>query len=231
MKQAIVENVRDRGMESVVNVNIALVDDLKIRQRSEHEILGVCPVCGCGDANFNTAKLQWRCWHCPAKGVVIPEEGYEAKEVEEKKLDVPKIRALYTSVADKYHTDAPQPVMSYLQSRGLTQETIDYFKLGFCSTDFYDEYSDPVAEDAGIVYQNYPALTNRVTIPYIVDGEVTDLRGRVVGTQFQYKKGTPTYLSLSGNHESRGATFLFNHDVIRNSDRVIITEGGLKSII
>jgi len=218
-------------MENNVNISIALVDDLKLRQRNEHEILGVCPVCGCNDANFNTAKLKWRCWHCPSKGSIIPEEGYEVKEIEEKVLDISKLRMLYTSISDKYHQDIVPSALDYLKDRGLTQQTIDYFKLGFCSTDFYNEYTDPLAEDAGIVYSNYPALTNRITIPYLVAGEATDLRGRVLDTAYHYKDNTPTYTSLSGSHMSRGATFLFNHDIINNSDRVIITEGEFKAIV
>ncbi len=214
-------------MERAVNISIALVDDLKIRQRREHELLGVCPVCGCQDANFNTAKLKWRCWHCPAKGIIIPEEGYEVKEVEEKVLDIPRVRELYGSIADKYHTNITPQVVNYLTGRGLTQKTIDDFKLGFCSTDFYNEYTNPLAEEAGLIYRDYPALTNRITIPYIAGGETTDLRGRLLGK----KEDTPTYVSLSGNHASRGATYLFNHDVISKSDTVIITEGEFKAIV
>lgn len=217
-------------MERVLNISIAVVDDLKIRQRSEHEILGVCPICGCDDANFNTSKLKWRCWHCPSKGIIIPEEGYEVREVEEKILDIAKVRELYTSLAEKYHQNTVQSALAYLKTRGLTQQTIDEFKLGFCSTDFYDEYDNPLAEEAGIVHRNYPALTNRITIPYLVGGEVTDLRGRILNT-YKYKDKTPTYTSLSGNHKSRGATFLFNHDIINSSDRVIITEGEFKAIV
>ena len=231
MKQVCVGFVRDRGMESILNISIALVDDLKIRQRREHELLGVCPVCGCNDANFNTAKLKWRCWHCPGKGIIIPEEGYEVQEVEVIKLDVPRVRELYTNLAGKYHQSLTQPALDYLKARGLTQQTIDDFKLGFCSTEFYDEYGNGVAEDAGVVYQNYPILANRLTIPYLVNGEATDLRGRTLNTVFSYKTNTPTYISLSGSHSSRGATFLFNHDVIDKNDTIILTEGEFKAIV
>ena len=231
MEQVCVEPVRDKGMERTLNISIALVDDLKIRQRRENEILGICPVCGCDDANFNTAKLKWRCWHCPGKGIIIPEEGYEVQEIEEVRLDVPKVRELYTNISEKYHQNLTQPALTYLKNRGLTQQTIDEFKLGFCSTEFYDEYSNRIAEEAGIIYQNYPVLTNRLTIPYIADGEVTDLRGRTLNTIFTYKDKTPTYMSLAGSHASRGATFLFNHDVIDKNDTIILTEGEFKAIV
>ena len=214
-----------------MNISIAMVDDLKIRQRSANEILGVCPVCGCKDANFNTAKLKWNCWHCPGRGGIIPQEGYEIQEVEEKVLDIPEIRKLYTSLAVKYHDNMVLSSIKYLKDRGLTQQTIDDFKLGFCSTDFYDEYLNDIAEDAGVIYSNYPVLTNRITIPYIVDNEVTDLRGRILNGIYTYKDNTPTYTSLAGNHAVRGATFLFNHDVIDKSDRIIITEGEFKAVV
>ncbi len=217
-------------MERSVNISIALVDDLKIRQRRENELLGICPVCGCQDANFNTAKLKWRCWHCPAKGIIIPEDGYEVKEVEEKVLDIPKVRELYSNLTDKYHQDITQQAVDYLTGRGLTQQTIDSFKLGFCSTNFYNEYSSPLAEDAGLIFREYPALTNRITIPYMVDGQTTDLRGRILNG-ITYRDNTPTYVSLSGNHASRGATFLFNHDIISKSNRIIVTEGEFKAIV
>ena len=213
-----------------MDISIAMVEDLTIRQRRSDEILGVCPVCGCDDANFNTTKLKWRCWHCPAKGNITPEEGYVFQEVEEKQIDITKVRELYTSIANQYHDDITDEAVDYLKNRGLTQDTIDKFKLGFCSTRFYSEYDTDISEDSGIVYNNHPALTNRITIPYIVNGETTDIRGRTLST-LTYKPNTPTYLSLSGNHKMRGATYLFNHDVIDHYDRVIITEGEFKAIV
>lgn len=219
------------GMEAKVNVTMKVVDDLKIRTRKEHEILGVCPVCGCQDANFNTAKLRWRCWHCPAKGVIIPEEGYEVREEKELELDIPEIRKLYSSLANAYHASLFPNAINYLKERGLTEDTINKFKLGFCGTDFYDEYSRKVAEDSGVIYQNYPILSNRIVIPYTYQGEVVDLRGRTLDSVFSYKNNTPTYVSLSGNHESRGAIFLFNHDIVEKEKTIIITEGEFKALV
>jgi len=214
-----------------VNISIDLVQDLKIRQRRENEILGVCPVCGCRDANFNTSKLMWRCWHCPAKGRILSKAGYEIKDIEPPTLDIPQIREIYTSLTDKYHKGLTKEASDYLKNRGLTVDTIEKFQLGFCSTEFYDEYTNKLAEDAGILYQNYPVLSNRITIPYLVDGKTTDLRGRVLDSVFSYKENTPTYTSLVGSHSARGATFLFNHDIIDKNDELILTEGEFKAIV
>lgn len=218
-------------MESTVNISLKVVDDLKIRSRRDDEILGVCPVCGCRDANFNTAKLVWRCWHCPARGSITTEAGYEVREVEERKFDIPAIRKLYSSLADKYHNSLFPAAVDYLKSRGLTEDTINRFKLGFCGTDFYDEYKNEIAEDSGIIYQSYPILSNRVVIPYIYKGEVVDLRGRRLDKVFSYKSNTPTYISLFGSHEARGSGFLFNHDIIDSEKKIIITEGEFKALV
>ena len=218
-------------METKVNISIKVVDDLKIRSRRGNEILGVCPVCGCRDANFNTAKLSWRCWHCPAKGSILSENGYEIHEIEEPELDIPAIRRLYSGLAEKYHNSLFPKAVDYLKDRGLTEDTINKFKLGFCGTDFYEEYASKVAEDSGVIYQSYPILSNRTVIPYTYKDEVVDLRGRILDSIFSYKEHTPTYLSLSGSHEARGASFLFNHDIIDKENTVIITEGEFKAIV
>ncbi len=219
-------------MDNVLNISIDIVNDLKIRQRNEQEILGICPVCGCNDANFNIGKLAWRCWHCPSRGRIIAKEGYEIAETVVPELDVKAIRSLYSSFAESCHQNLTNEVVSYLKDkRGLNDETIETFHLGFCSDKFYDEYSNSLAEDAGLLYQDYPILSNRITIPYLYQGEVTDLRGRIIESMFSYKEHTATYTSLSGNHASRGATFLFNQDAINNSDWVILTEGEFKAIV
>ena len=230
MLRVSVLGVRRMGITKV-NISIKLVNELKIRQRRNNEILGRCHVCHCNDANFNTAKLVWNCWHGGHSGRIIPDEGYVYIEEEEPTLDIVEVRNLYKSLAVKYHDNIPQPVNEYLNSRGLTQQTIDAFMLGFCSTDFYDDYSNKLAEEAGVLNNNYPLLTNRITIPYLANGEVTDIRGRIVSNVFTYKDNTPTYSSLSGNHEVRGATLPFNYDIISKSDRVILTEGEFKAIV
>jgi len=218
-------------MDNILNISIDLVNDLEIRKRRGHEILGVCPICNCRDANFNVGKLTWRCWHCTGRGRIIAKEGYKIVEQPAPVLDIPKVRDLYSSFTKSCRGTMIQPVINYLKKRGLTDDTIDKFQLGFCSDDFYDEYSNSLAEDAGLVYQGYPILSNRAIIPYLVSGEVTDIRGRILDSCFTYKSNTPTYVGLSGSHSSRGATFLFNHDIISKSDRVILTEGEFKAIV
>jgi len=218
-------------MGRTVNISLKVVEDLKIRQRREDEILGVCPVCSARDCNFNTSKMVYNCWHGGCSGKIIPSAGYEVKEVKAPVLDIPKIRNLYTSLTDEFHSSLTKSVKDYLKNRGLTDDTINKFKLGFCSTTFYEGYGDKIAEEAGIMIHNYPLLANRVVIPYIFNNETTDLRGRILESIFSYKKNTPTYLSLAGNYESRGAVYFFNHEIIDKNSTIILTEGEFKALV
>jgi hypothetical protein len=168
--------------------------------------------------------------NCNAAGRILSNGVYIAKESEpERVLDIPKVRSIYTSLAESYHKHLTPAAREYLNKRGFTDDTIDKFKLGFCGADFYEEYADKLAEDAGIINQNYPILTNRITIPYIVKNEVTDIRGRILDT-LSYKENTPKYISLLGSRVFRGSVFLFNHDLIESNDQLIITEGEFKAI-
>jgi DNA primase len=215
-----------------MNISLNVVNDLIIRQRRDGEYLGRCPVCDCKDANFNTDKMVYNCWHCSSRGRILSDGKYEIKPVEEKIFDIPEIRKIYAGLAEKCRTNIPVEVTNYLTNvRGLTVDTINKFKLGFCSTDFYDEYANKFAGDAGIIYHDYPILSNRVVIPYTYGDEITDLRGRTVNNVFKYRDNTSPYTSLMGSRESRGATYLFNHDIIAKSDSVIITEGEFKAIV
>jgi hypothetical protein len=216
----------------IVNISIKVVEDLKIRDRGKGEVLGKCASCGCDDANYNIIKGLGRCWHCNCKFIItgITADYVVSEDKKEQSLNISDVRSLYGKLVEKYHQNIAIPVMKYLTDRGLSQATIDKFKLGFCPTDFYDEYNDSLAEKAGIITKGYPILTNRVTIPYLFNNEATDIRGRIVNSVFQYKDHTPTYLSLPGGHSMRGSTYLFNHDVLKNST-VIITEGEFKAIV
>lgn len=220
-------------MERNVDISLQMVEDLKIRDRGRGEILGYCPVCGCNDANFNVNLMIWHCWHDHAKGRITSNTGEyvirDRVEREEKKLDINSIRSFYNKLVDKFQVELPT-ALDYLMSRGFKEEILNKFKLGFCSTTYYDEYSDEIAEDAGILRQKFPLLSNRITIPYIVDGEVTDIRGRTLEKVFNYKPNTPKYLSLSGPYDARGAVYLFNHDAIKLSNTVMITEGEFKAL-
>lgn len=215
-----------------MNLTLEVMKDLIIRERRKGELLGKCPVCGCNDANFNTEKKTWRCWHCPSTGTIEGGSGtYEFAEQPEKLKNIPALRKLYGELAETYHKKLTPLMVKYLVDRGLTEEIINKFKLGFCPATWIDEYENPFIQESGVLRDDYPVLTNRLVIPYIFNNEVVDLRGRVLNTIFSYKEGVPTYLSLDGGYISRGAVYFFNHDIIMQSDTLILTEGEFKALI
>ncbi len=217
----------------IVNISIQAAEKLKIKQRREDEFRGFCSVCQCNDSHYNTSKMVWNCLHCHAKGRILSENGYVIRVEEEKPapvFDIPNIRKVYNSLTNKFCSSLTSQAIDYMKNRGLTEDTISKFKLGFCSSDYYEEYSNEKAEESGVIYQNYPLLANHITIPYIVNNEVTDIRGRIVPF-CQYRNNTPTYTSLAGSYESRGANFLYNHDIISKSSTIILTEGEFKAIL
>jgi hypothetical protein len=213
-------------------VKIALEELERLRiGGTSPQFLCICPRCGCRDCHYNTAKMVWNCFHCPAQGMIIGGSFDETAVIpKEIVLDIPKIRDLYVSLADKYHSNLIGAPLEYLVNRGLTTTTINKFKLGFCTDDYYDEYNDPVAEDAGVMTRKIPSLLNRIVIPYTANGIVVDLRGRTVPS-LTYRPNTPKYLSLTGARRSRGSVFLFNHDVLQRTNSVIVTEGEFKAIM
>jgi DNA primase len=211
------------------NISKELFENLRIRDRGNGEVQGKCPICNAEDAGFNVVKGCWNCFRCGENGKLLVECSIELEVKKEPELDVDKVRELYTSVSSKYN-DSVHLAIEYLKKRGLTEETIQRFKLGFCPTDYFEEYSSDIAESSGIIKGNYPCLCNRITIPYIYNKMVTDIRGRV-SEGIYYKDDTPKYMSLRGSRKARGSLFMFNHDIIDYSDTVVVTEGEFKAIL
>jgi len=220
-----------------MNISIEIAKALSIKQRKNH-VLGYCPVCDCSDANFFiNNRLTWNCWHCSESGRIINDTGEEVDYIEEaqpsKTLDISEIRKIYAECVEEYKKNLSTSIKDYLKSRGLEDSTIDKFKLGFCSRgQNLKIYNDKNAKDAGIIREDRPTLADRLVIPYLFNNEVTDLRGRIIETiGIKYKENTPKYISLEGSYNLRGANYFFNHDIINESDTVIITEGEFKAIV
>jgi len=162
---------------------------------------------------------------------------------EPKPEHIPFYRQLYTAVARWAHTWLldpchPEP-RAYLHRRGLSDETISRAVLGVTlgDSDSLVEHlratcpeAFPYAEEAGLVIidddghqRTHWNLRGRLLFPYIVGGEVVDLRTRT----YQGGKG---YRSL-GPYVERGATFPFGWDNLALGTRsVIITEAEFKAL-
>lgn len=122
--------------------------------------------------------------------------------------------------AQKYHEYLKQQpgAVNYLHSRGLTDETIAKYKLGYTdgyvlNYQFAEEYSRAV--ELGLLHKDgYELLSHRITIPNILEGNDVDfITGRtVINNKLKY-------LNTHGSKPIQG---FFE---VRKSPVVFLTEG------
>lgn len=135
--------------------------------------------------------------------------------------NVPALRALYTTLANYYHSCVDQ-VRGYLHNRGVSDIEIARYKIGYCPPGTNFMYHDAHSQAAGIARRDGTAfLAGRVIFPYFANGVVTDLRGRAIDSSVE-----PRYLSPYGGAFYRGADYPF----LWKEGAVVITEGEFKAL-
>jgi DNA primase len=176
-------------------------------------------------------------------GVEVREQSPERK-AENERLD--RLRGIVKTLADYYHErlidsndGAARSVRAYVRSkRGLAQETIDRFTIGFAPDGWSTAldlltgmgYSENDLVDAGVVTRNeqgrvYDRFRNRLVIP------IRDERGRVVG--FGARALDPNdnakYLNSPQSLLFDKSRLLFGLDLasraIRDTETAVIVEG------
>ncbi len=169
----------------------------ELKPAGKGELVGCCPVHQEDTPSFhvNTEKNIYHCKGCGASGNVITLFQHmndlspsEAKITLGKQLGVYHERALDTGeallarAATVYANQLQKKAnaLAYLESRGLNQETIRRFGIGFCWGREYMELSpqqQQLAESAGLMRAETKKswLAGRITFP------VKDRTGRVVG--------------------------------------------------
>ncbi len=137
-----------------------------------------------------------------------------------------RVEEVLSAAAGYYHARLTPEARAYLHRRGLTDETITRFRIGFASGGLLEyltqEKKIPIETclRAGVVKKTNGGqagdyFRNRVVFPNLVRGRVVHLTGRVLDD------AEPRYLHLPGE-----IRFLFHEDALR-SPRVILTEGVL----
>lgn len=171
------------------------------------------------DSSDETRALH-HCFLCDASGNgtslrrhfgdPIPNEG--------KSLELHRKREILTEATEFYHARLTPEHRKYLtEERGLTDETIDQFKLGSASASGLGGhlaglgFSQEEVESTGLAKGGEDFLRNCVTIPYLVSGSAVQVRGKQVGAK---------YLTPPGQ---RGR--LFNADSAWDAENVIVSEG------
>jgi len=133
---------------------------------------------------------SWKCWPCGAGGDVftflMQHERVsfpEALRLLAERSSIPyehdgvtgtSISQLFDvceRAADHFHRNLPDKVRQYARSRGLTDDSIDRFRLGYDD----GQFTDPLLEQAGLYSGKWRVTSKRLTFP------ITDVRGRTVG--------------------------------------------------
>jgi DNA primase len=142
---------------------------------------------------------------------------------------IEEIRQLYTDTADYYHACLTPQARSYAHERGITDESIQRYKIGYCpaTSPSSSSYSIELRLQAGLVTSSgFPTLGGRLTFPYInpIDSRVVDIRGRAMIDV------DPKYKGPFGTTSSRGAgEWPYNAAALKEDH--IITEGEIKTIV
>ncbi len=137
-----------------------------------------------------------------------------------------------------YHTPAGKQALEYLHQRGLTDETIEAFGLGYAPKSWdaltrhfqAKNYSEQDLIEAGMVSQRdsggvYDRFRHRVTVP------IRDERGRMAGfgARMLDPEDMPKYLNSPQTDLFDKGRILFGLDkarqAIRRLDQVVIVEG------
>jgi DNA primase len=138
---------------------------------------------------------------------------------------IKEIREYYTETAQYYHSCLDTAHREYLNKRGITDASIEQYKIGFAPNEKHIRYHGELARESGLAGKDMsPFLADRIVFPYWVKGVVTDMRARAWGAN-EIK-----YLSPHGTAFVRGADYPFNYETLQH-DHVVITEGDPKCIV
>lgn len=192
----------------------------------------ICPSCGGNDLGIKSQDRFAHCWECGANYRIGSEEDFKhaADRVDNVVFDTEAIRSLYSEAGEYYHSCLSADHIDYLHNRGIDDNAIQLFKIGFCPSGTSRMYTNPIARQAGLADSHgNPWLANRIVFPYIADGKITDLRGRALDND------EARYKSLYHRAERRGAVYPFNYDRalkhLGKTKTLILTEGEIKAIV
>lgn len=147
---------------------------------------------------------------------------------------------LYTRMSGTYHfflisSDMGKSTLEYLKNRGITDETIELFQLGYAPPDRYwlkkflseKKYSPLFLTESGLFSKKYPTISffsNRLIFP------ICDRRGQVIAFGGRILEGEgPKYLNSSDLIQYKKGETLYAFHIakqhIRTSKKVILCEG------
>lgn len=180
-----------------------------------------CPKCG-GD-NFYITPENGKSYCFSPSCNYYKNEYTETKEERIRSDYIDDIRAFYNKAAQYYHSALDKRALQYLYKRGLTDDTIQQLKIGYCPKGKSPLYTGTIPEEAGLSINGAAFLADRITFPYMYTNEIiTEIRGRAI------TETTIKYLSPRKSAYYRGADYPYNYHM-RNAQKIILTEGEIKA--
>jgi DNA primase len=211
-----------------------------------------CFGCGLGGDIFEFVKLSENVEFAEALKILADRAGIELKKPTQQEVEVSKIRhTLYdiNAAAAKYfekvlwESRAGHEALLYLRGRGLNDQTIKSWQLGFAPDDYHyletflsKNYPQEDIVLAGLAVKNeqgrvYDRFRGRVMFPILnIHGQVVGFTGRIMKDQKDAAKyvnspETPVYnksKELFGLYQAKNE--------IRKANRVVLVEGNMDVI-
>ena len=187
-----------------------------------------CFGCGAGGDVFKFLELYDRIPFIEALRSLAARAGIVTKDLTPNDLllirEARQVSEVLTAAADYYHVSLTPRIRGYLHERGITDETIDRFKIGYAKGGLLEHLTKEkgflieTCLRSGLIKKSNGGRArdfffNRVIFPNIVRGRVVHISGRVTDDR------EPKYLHLPGEIH-----YLYNEEALR-SPEVILTEG------
>ena len=181
----------------------------------------VCPSCGRANTFYITAHNGLG--YCFACAYWEREDGYVPQE--KKRGPIGEIRQYYDMLSKYYHSCLNKEHIQYLHKRGITDNLIEEYRIGYCPDTEGFFYNECVATEAGVVNKDKkPTLAGRIIFPYIYKGKVYDLRGRALDPNEETR-----YKGPHGTRYYRGADYPYLSDDMYYPH--ILVEGEIKALV
>ena len=149
------------------------------------------------------------------RGIQFPKEVDFAKEEGQRSIET-----ALNEASTLYHLNLPVNVKEYLNGRGISDEIIEAYKIGYCAGDTQHKASKEILLQAGLTYENgQEYFKGYITFPNIIYGRVVYISGRCFGEK-KHKKLQAEKVPL--NH-------VYNEPALKEKD-VIIAEGEIDTL-
>ena len=205
--------------EILVDLLREVLGDEHLHYESKGQISFDCPECDDdrhkGNLEINYFSHVYKCWSCESEGThgtvgklfdlygnksqkkvykVLQPEEFKPKEVRKEKLRLPNEFKLFKDVSESH--PIRRQAYTYLSNRGITNEIIEKYKIGFCSN----------GEFGGRVI--VPSYTESGVLNYFI------ARSWIPNTRAKYK-----------NPEAEKDKIIFNESLINWNQDIFLVEG------